>query len=96
MRALVAGCALLLIGSAAAGAQPYEGDGYPPPPPPPYDDGYGHRPPPPPYDDGYRHRPPPYRYGEDFDRPPPRPHHHRHCRIVEDFDGPHRICRPDF
>ena len=92
MRAIVAGCALLLIGSAAQ-AQPYYGDGYPPPP---YDEGYGHRPPPPPpYDDGYRHRPPPYRYGEDFDRPPP-PRHHRHCRIVQDFDGPHRICRPDF
>jgi hypothetical protein len=104
MRALIAGCALLLIGSAAAQSQPYyDGDGYPPRyddgyghrPPPPYDDGYGHRPsPPPPYDGGYGHRPPPDRYGEDFDRPPPR--HHRHCRIVEDFDGPHRICRPDF
>ena len=93
MRTIIAGCVLLLIGGAAARAQTYDGDGYPAPPPP-YEDGYGHRPPPP-YD-GYGRRPSPDRYGEDFDRPPPPPRHHRRCRIVEDFDGPHRVCRPDF
>ena len=77
MRSLLAGCALLMLGSVAAEAQPYWGFGGPPRPP---GWGWSH---PHPYGWGWRH---PHPYGWGYGAP-------RRCRWVDGYYGPRRICR---